>query len=74
MLMPRNFVLVVKGIILQSITTEFSSILKSFYLVWNSIATVLFTFVCNLLDLGHSMTLGISILIVFAMAFVSVFS
>ena len=51
MLMPRNFVLVVKGIILLSITIKFSSILKHFCLVWNSIATVLF--MCNVLDLRH---------------------
>ena len=74
MLMPRNFVLVVKGIILPSITIEFSSILTRFCLVWNSIATVLFTFMCNLLDLSHYIILGISILIVFIMEFASVFS
>ena len=51
--MPRNFVLVVKGIILPSITIEFSSILTRVCLVLNSIATVLFTFMCNLLDLSH---------------------
>ena len=73
MLISRNFVLVVKLTILPSITIEFSSILARFCLVWNSIATVLFTFMCNLLDLSHSMTLGIFILIVFIMAFVSVF-
>ena len=53
MLMPRNFVLVVKGIILPSITIEFSSILTRFCLVLNSIATVLLTFMCNLCDLSH---------------------
>ena len=51
--MPRNFVLVVKGIIFSSITIEFSSMLTRFCLVWNSIATVLFKFMCNLLDLNH---------------------
>ena len=70
----QNFVLVVKGIILPSITIKFSSTLTRFCLVWNSIATVLFTFMRNLLDLNHSIILGISILIVFIMAFVSVFS
>ena len=49
--MPRNFVLVVKGIILLPITIKFSSMLTCFCLVWNSIAAVLFTFMCNLLDL-----------------------
>ena len=51
--MPRNIVLVVKGIILPSITIKFSSMLTRFCLVWNSIATVLFMFMCNLLDLFH---------------------
>ena len=51
MLMPRYFVLVVKGIILPSITIEVSSILTRFCLVWNSIATVLFTSMCYLLDI-----------------------
>ena len=74
MLIPRNFVFVVKGIILPSITIKFSSILTCFCLVWNSRATVLFMFMCNLLDLSYSIILGISILIVFIMAFVSVFS
>ena len=74
MLMPRNFVLVLKEIILLSITIEFSSILTRFCLVWNSIATVLFMFMCNLLDLNHYIILGIYILIVFIMVFVSVFS
>ena len=69
-----NFVLVVKGIILPSITIEFSSMSPRLCLVWNSIATVLSTFMCNLLDLSHSIILGISILIVFIMVFVSVFS
>ena len=53
MLMPRNFVLVVKGITLPSITIKFSSILTCFCLVWNNIATVLFMFMCNLLNLDH---------------------
>ena len=66
--------LLVKGIILPSITVEFSSILTRFCLVWNSIVTVLFTFMCNLLGISHSIILGISILIVFIMVFVSVFS
>ena len=48
--------------------------LKRFCLVWNSIATVSFTSICNLLDLSHSIILDISILIVFAISFVSVFS
>ena len=72
--MPRNFVLLVKGIILPSIAIEFSSMVTRFCLVWNSIATVLFTFMCNLLDLSHSTILDIYILIVFIMVFVSVFS
>ena len=45
MLMPRNIALVVKGIILPSITIESLSILTRFYLVWNSIATDLITFI-----------------------------
>ena len=74
MVMPRNFGLVVKGIISPSITIEFSSTLTRFCPVWNSIATVLLTFMCNLLNLSHSKTLGIPKLIVFIMVFVSVFS
>ena len=57
MLMPRNFVLVVGVITLPSITIEFSSILTRICLVWNSIATVLFTSMCNLLDLDNSVVL-----------------
>ena len=45
--------LVVEVIILMSITIEFSPILTRFCLVWNSLATVLFTFMCNFLDLSH---------------------
>ena len=52
--MPRHFVLVVKGIILPSVSIEFSSILTRFCLVWNSITTVLSTCMCNLLDLSHN--------------------
>ena len=73
MSMPRNFVLLVKGIILPSITIEFSSIFTRFSLVWNNIATVLFTFMFNLLDLSYSIILDIFILIVFTMVFVSAF-
>ena len=53
MLMPRNFVLLLKGIILPSIPIKFSSMLTCFCVVWNSIATVLFMFLCTLLDLIH---------------------
>ena len=70
----QKLLLVVKGIVFPSITIEMSSILTRFCLVWNSIATDLFTFKCNLLDLNHSIIFGISILIVFIMAFASVFS
>ena len=69
MLMPRNIALVVKGIMLPSITIESSSILTRFCLVWNSIAKDLITFMCNLLVLNHSIILGISILINFIMFF-----
>ena len=71
MLMPRNFQLVAKGTILPSITIEFLSMLARFCLVWNSIATVLFTFMCILLDINNCMILGMTILIVFIMVFLS---
>ena len=74
MLMPRNFVLVEKGNILPSITIDFLSILSRFCLVWNSIATVLSTYMCSILDVGHSKVFGISTIIVYIMVFVSVFS
>ena len=48
--------------------------INTFLSVWNSTTTVLFTFMCNLLDLGHSIYFGISILIVFIMVFASEFS
>ena len=63
MLKPRNIALVVKGIMLPSITIESLSILTRFCLVWSSVATDLITFMCNLLVLNHSIILGISILI-----------
>ena len=45
---------------IPSITIEFRSMFTRFCLVWNSIATVLSTFMCNLLDINHSIILGIS--------------
>ena len=45
--------------------------INTFLSLWNSKATVLFAFMCNLLVLSHSIILGISILIVFTMVFAS---
>ena len=69
MLLPKNFVLVEKGIDFYRFFINGTL----FCLVWNSIAVDLFMFMCNFLDLSNSINYGISILMVYITLFVSAY-